>query len=101
MLCFTDKGRFHWMKVSDIPEGSRTSKGRAIQNLIQIDKDDKVKAFINVLNLNEEEYLNNNFIIMCTRKGTIKKTSLEAYSRPRVNGKIGRASCRERVGQYV
>src|SRR3546814_15112683 len=86
MLCFTDKGRFHWMKVSDIPEGSRTSKGRAIQNLIQIDKDDKVKAFINVLNLNEEEYLNNNFIIMCTRKGTIKKTSLEAYSRPRVNG---------------
>ncbi|HEY9561644.1 MAG TPA: DNA gyrase subunit A, partial [Anseongella sp.] len=86
MLFFTEKGRCHWMKVYEIPEGSRTSKGRAIQNLIQIDKDDKVKAFINVLNLNEEEYLNNNFIIMCTRKGTIKKTSLEAYSRPRVNG---------------
>src|SRR3546814_9272836 len=86
MLFFTEKGRCPWMKVYEIPEGSRTSKGRAIQNLIQIDKDDKVKAFINVLNLNEEEYLNNNFIIMCTRMETIKKTSLDAYPRPRVTG---------------
>lgn len=86
MLFFTEKGRCYWMKVYEIPEGSRTSKGRAIQNLIQIDSDDKVKAFINVKSLEDEEYLNSNYIIMGTRKGTVKKTSLEAYSRPRVNG---------------
>lgn len=86
MLFFTEKGRCYWMKVYEIPEGSRTSKGRAIQNLIQIDSDDKVKAFINVKSLDDEEYLNSNYIIMGTRKGTVKKTSLEAYSRPRVNG---------------
>lgn len=86
MLFFTEKGRCYWLKVYEIPEGSRASKGRAIQNLIQIDREDKVKAFINVKNLSDKEYLDNNYIIMCTRKGTIKKTSLEAYSRPRVNG---------------
>src|SRR5690606_37820217 len=86
MLFFTEKGRCYWMKVYEIPEGSRTSKGRAIQNLIQIDSDDKVKAFINVKSLDDEEYLNSNYIIMGTRKGTVKKTSLEAYSRPCVNG---------------
>ena len=86
MLFFTEKGRCYWLKVYEIPEGSRSSKGRAIQNVIQIEPDDKVRAYINVRNLNDEEYVNNNYIIMCTKDGTIKKTKLEAYSRPRQNG---------------
>jgi DNA gyrase subunit A len=86
MLFFTEQGRCFWMRVYEIPEGSRQSKGRAIQNLINLPQDDKVLAFINVLNLKDEEYINNHHIVMCTKKGVIKKTSLEAYSRPRVNG---------------
>ena len=86
MLFFTELGRCFWMRVFEIPEGTRQSKGRAIQNLINIPQDDKVLAFINVLNLKDEEYINNHFIVMCTKYGIIKKTSLEAYSRPRVNG---------------
>ena len=86
MLFFTEKGRCYWLKVYEIPEGARSSKGRAIQNVIQIEPDDKVRAYINVKRLNDEEYVNNNYIIMCTKDGTIKKTKLEAYSRPRQNG---------------
>lgn len=86
MLFFTEKGRCYWLKVYEIPEGARSSKGRAIQNVIQIEPDDKVRAYINVKRLNDAEYVNNNFIIMCTKDGTIKKTRLEAYSRPRQNG---------------
>ena len=86
MLFFTRNGKCYWLKVYAIPEGSRTSKGRAMQNLINIEPDDNVRAFINVKNLNDEEYINNNFIVLCTTKGIIKKTSLEAYSRPRLNG---------------
>ena len=86
MLYFTEKGRCYWLKVYEIPEGARSSKGRAIQNVIQIEPDDKVRAYINVKRLNDAEYVNNNFIIMCTKDGTIKKTKLEAYSRPRQNG---------------
>jgi len=86
MLFFTSKGKCYWLKVYSIPEGSRTSKGRALQNLISIEPDDKVRAFINVKNLNDEEYITNNYIVLCTTKGIIKKTSLEAYSRPRTNG---------------
>jgi len=86
MLFFTEQGRCFWMRVYEIPEGSRQSKGRAIQNLINIPQDDKVLAFINVLNLKDEEYINNHHIIMCTKQGIIKKTPLEAYSRPRING---------------
>jgi len=86
MLFFTKKGKCYWLKVYNIPEGSRTSKGRAMQNLINIEPDDSVMAYINVKNLNDHDYINNNFIVLCTRKGIIKKTSLEAYSRPRVNG---------------
>ena len=86
MLFFTEKGRCYWLKVYNIPEGNKTSKGRAIQNLISLLPDDKVKAFINVKDLENEEYISNNFIIMCTRNGTIKKTALEAYSRPRLSG---------------
>ncbi len=86
MLFFTEKGRCYWLKVYNIPEGNKTSKGRAIQNLINILPEDKVKAFINVKDLENEEYISNNFIIMCTRNGTIKKTALEAYSRPRLSG---------------
>ena len=86
MLFFTEKGRCYWLKVYAIPEGNKTSKGRAIQNLISLSPDDKVKAFINIKDLANEEYINNNFIVMCTKNGTIKKTSLEAYSRPRLNG---------------
>ena len=88
MLFFTAKGKCYWLKVYEIPEGSRTSKGRAIQNIINIEPDDSVKAYINVKNLNDEEYINNNFIVLCSKKGIIKKTSLEAYSRPRSNGVI-------------
>jgi DNA gyrase subunit A len=86
MLFFTSKGKCYWLKVYSIPEGSRTSKGRALQNLINIEGDDNVRAFINVKNLNDSDYINNNFIVLCTTKGIIKKTSLEAYSRPRANG---------------
>jgi len=86
MLFFTEQGRCFWMRVYEIPEGTRQSKGRAIQNLINLPQDDKVLAFINVLNLKDEEYINNHFIIMVTKHGVIKKTPLEAYSRPRVNG---------------
>lgn len=86
LLLFTKNGKCFWQKVYQIPEGSRTSKGRAIQNLLNIEQDDKVMAYINVKTLNDEEYINNNFIIMATKKGVIKKTSLEAYSRPRQNG---------------
>ncbi len=86
LLLFTEKGKCFWLRIFEIPEGTKTSKGRALQNLINISPDDKVRAFINVNNLNDEEYLNNNFIILCTRQGTIKKTQLEAYSRPRQNG---------------
>jgi DNA gyrase subunit A len=86
MLFFTRKGKCFWIKVYAIPEGSRISKGRAIQNLISLEPDDNVRAFINVKNLNDESYINNNFIVLCTTKGIIKKTSLEAYSRPRANG---------------
>ena len=86
ILFFTEKGRCFWLRVFEIPEGTKSSKGRAMQNLINIEPDDKVKAFINVHSLSDEEYINNNYIILCTKKGIIKKTSLEAYSRPRVNG---------------
>ncbi len=86
MLFFTEKGRCYWLKVYEIPEGTRSSKGRAIQNVIQIEPDDKVRAYINVKRLDDAEYVDNNYIIMCTKDGTIKKTKLEAYSRPRQNG---------------
>ncbi|WP_343532287.1 DNA gyrase subunit A [Pedobacter sp.] len=86
MLFFTEAGRCFWLRVYEIPEGTRQSKGRALQNIINIPKEEKVKAYIKVKNLKDQEYLENNYIIMCTKKGTIKKTSLEAYSRPRVNG---------------
>ena len=86
LLIFTEKGKVFWIKVYEIPEGSKNSKGRAIQNLINIEPDDNVRAVINVETLKDEDYINNNFLVMCTIKGTIKKTSLEAYSRPRTNG---------------
>ena len=88
LLLFTEKGKVHWLKVYQIPEGARTSKGRAIQNILMIDTEDKVKAYINVQNLDDSEYINNNFITLCTSNGIIKKTALEAYSRPRQNGII-------------
>ncbi|WP_297694029.1 DNA gyrase subunit A, partial [uncultured Eudoraea sp.] len=88
MLFFTQKGKCFWMRVYEIPEGSRTSKGRAIQNLINIEQDDKVKAFICTRDLKDEEYVNGHYVIMATKKGTVKKTSLEQYSRPRQNGII-------------
>src|SRR5690606_28930486 len=83
---FTDQGHCFWLRAFEIPEGSRTSRGRALQNIINVPKEEKIKAFIKVANLKDQDYLENNFIIMCTKKGTIKKTSLEAYSRPRANG---------------
>lgn len=86
MLFFTQKGKCFWMRVYEIPEGSKISKGRAIQNLINIEQDDKVKAFINTQDLKDEEYINNHYVIMATKKGQVKKTSLEQYSRPRANG---------------
>ncbi len=86
LLIFTEKGQVYWKKAYEIPEGNKTSKGRAIQNLLTIDPGDAVRAVLNVKNLEDEEYINNNFVILCTEKGTIKKTSLEAYSRPRANG---------------
>lgn len=86
LLIFTEKGKCYWMRVFEVPEGTKTSKGRAIQNLISIEPDDNVKAYICVKDLTDEQYINNNYIVMCSRKGVIKKTSLEAYSRPRTNG---------------
>ena len=86
MLFFTQKGKCFWMRVYEIPEGSKTSKGRAIQNLINIEQDDEVKAFICTQDLKDEEYINNHYVIMATKKGQVKKTSLEQYSRPRSNG---------------
>jgi DNA gyrase subunit A len=86
MLFFTEAGRCFWMKVYEIPEGTRTSKGRAIQNLLQIENSDNVKAYINVKTLKDEEYIKNHYIILATKKGIIKKTLLEAYSRPRQTG---------------
>ncbi len=86
LLFFTEAGRCFWLRAFEIPEGSRVSRGRALQNIINIPKEEKVKAYIKVKNLKDQEYLESNFIIMCTKKGTIKKTSLEAYSRPRANG---------------
>ncbi len=86
LLLFTEKGKCFWLKVFEIPEGTKASKGRAIQNLLGIESDDMVRAYINVKSLKDEEYIKNNYIILCTKKGTIKKTSLEAYSRPRQNG---------------
>ncbi|MGI4727029.1 MAG: DNA gyrase subunit A [Janthinobacterium lividum] len=86
MLFFTEAGRCFWLRVFEIPEGTRTSKGRAIQNIINIPKEENIKAYIKIINLKDREYLENNFIIMCTKKGIIKKTSLEAYSRVRSNG---------------
>ena len=86
MLFFTQKGKCFWLKVYEIPEGTKASKGRAIQNVLNIDPDDKVKAYINVGKLNDDEYINSNFIILATKRGVVKKTSLEAYSRPRTNG---------------
>ena len=86
MLFFTQKGKCFWMRVYEIPEGSRTSKGRAIQNLVNIEQDDRVKAFICTQDLKDEDYINNHYVIMATKKGQVKKTSLEQYSRPRTNG---------------
>jgi DNA gyrase subunit A len=86
MLFFTESGQCFWLRVFEIPEGTRTSKGRAIQNIINIPKEENIKAYIKLISLKDKEYLENNYIIMCTKKGTIKKTSLEAYSRPRANG---------------
>lgn len=86
LLLFSEKGKCFWLKVYEIPEGTKTSKGRAIQNVINIEQDDKILAYINVNNLIDPEYINNNYIILCTKKGIVKKTSLEAYSRPRQNG---------------
>jgi DNA gyrase subunit A len=86
LLLFTEKGQVFWLRAYEVPEGNKTSKGRAIQNLLNIPAEDKVKAFINVKSLSDEEYINNNFIVLCTKEGIIKKTTLEAYSRPRANG---------------
>ena len=88
LLFFTEKGRCYWMRAFEVPEGEKNSKGRPILNMINIEPDDKVKAFVNVSNLSDEEYLKNHFIVMCTKNGIVKKTSLEAYSRPRTNGII-------------
>ena len=88
MLLFTQNGRCYWLKVYEIPEGSRASKGRAIQNVINIEPDDKIKTYLNVRSLKDEDYVNNTYVVLGTKKGIIKKTSLEAYSRPRTNGVI-------------
>ena len=85
-MLFTEQGRCFWLKVYEIPEGGKATKGRPIQNLISIPPDDKIKAFLNVLNLHDEEYLNCNFITLVTQRGIIKKTRLVAYSRPRTSG---------------
>ena len=88
LLFFTEKGRCYWMRAFEVPEGEKNSKGRPILNMINIEPNEKVKAFVNVSNLSDEDYLKNHFIVMCTKKGIVKKTSLEAYSRPRTNGII-------------
>ncbi len=88
LIFFTEQGKCYWKRVFEIPEGAKNSKGRPIQNLINISTDDKIKAFVNVKDLTDEDYIQNNYIILCTKKGIIKKTSLEAYSRPRANGII-------------
>ncbi|MBX2954040.1 MAG: DNA gyrase subunit A [Leadbetterella sp.] len=88
LLFFTEKGRLYWLRVFEVPEGNKTSKGRAIQNLINIESDDKVRAVLNVKTLSDEDYIKNNYIVMCTQNGTVKKTLLELYSRPRQNGII-------------
>jgi len=88
LLFFTEQGKVFWLRVYEVPEGSKTSKGRAVQNMINIAPEDKVKAFINVADLKDEEYLKNNYVVLCTKKGIIKKTTLELYSRPRTNGII-------------
>ncbi|HNX88171.1 MAG TPA: DNA gyrase C-terminal beta-propeller domain-containing protein, partial [Paludibacteraceae bacterium] len=94
MLFFTQKGKCYWLKVYEIPEGTKSSKGRAIQNLLNIDADDKVNAFIRVKGLDDEEYINSHYVIFCTKNGIIKKTSLKEYSRPRQNG-VNAISIRE------
>ena len=86
LLIFTEFGKVFWKKVWELPEGGKTSKGRPVQNLINIEPGDKIRAIINVADLKDEEYINNNYVVMCTENGTIKKTTLEAYSRPRTNG---------------
>lgn len=86
LLLFTKNGRCYWLKVYQIPEGSRTSKGRAIQNILNISAEDSILAYIRVKTLEDRDFINNNYIILATRKGVIKKTTLEAYSRPRLNG---------------
>ena len=86
LLIFTEKGKCFWMRIFEVPEGNKAAKGRAIQNLINIEQDDKVKAYVVIKDIKDEEYTSKNYIIMCTKKGIIKKTSLEAYSRPRING---------------
>ncbi len=88
LLFFTEKGRLYWLRVFEVPEGNKTSKGRAIQNLINIESDDRVRAVLNVKTLSDEDYIKNNYIVMCTQNGTVKKTLLELYSRPRQNGII-------------
>ena len=98
MLFFTEKGKCYWLKVYEIPEGAKTSKGRAIQNIINIEPDDKIKTFINIKNLADPEFIKNNYILLCTARGTIKKTSIEAYSRPRAKG-INAINVRE--GDYL
>jgi DNA gyrase subunit A len=86
ILFFTEMGKVFWLRVFEVPEGNKTSKGRAIQNMVNIDPNDKVRAFINVKDLKDEEYINNNYVVLCSKNGVIKKTTLEAYSRPRQNG---------------
>ncbi len=88
LLLFTDSAKCFWLKVYEIPEGSRSSKGRAIQNVLNLTAEDKIRAYINVRNLKDEDYINNNYVVLCTKNGIIKKTTLEAYSRPRTNGVI-------------
>jgi DNA gyrase subunit A len=86
LLIFTEKGKCFWMRIFEVPEGAKNAKGRALQNLINIEQDDSIKAFINVKDIKDPDYIQNKYIIMCTKKGVIKKTKLEAYSRPRTNG---------------
>ena len=86
MMFFTQKGKCYWLKVYEIPEGTKNSKGRAIQNLLNIDSDDAVNAYLRVKSLNDQKYINSHYVLFCTKNGVIKKTSLEQYSRPRQNG---------------
>ena len=88
LLLFTESAKCFWLKVYEIPEGSRASKGRAIQNILNLTAEDRIKAYLNVRNLKDEDYVNNNYVVLCTKNGIIKKTTLEAYSRPRANGVI-------------